>query len=136
MRGTLIIFILLIFFTQFCQAQNSVEIDERLKELYQTTQLKKLKKSNPQLLERLNFYLDHAYIITDQNTDKPTEILGEVMIDDLNNFNILQLEKDQNLKRSWNKISVYKIKGTDQLLVFHAGKNFVHDFQIHYRKIR
>ena len=136
MTRILIICLSLFSFTTLCQAQSSVEIDERLTELYSPDQLKHLKESNPQLLERLNFYLDHAFIITDQNQDKPTEFQGEVIIKDLEHFNILKLEKEQDLKRSWDTISVYKIKGTDRLFVYHSGRNFNRDFQNHYRKIQ
>lgn len=136
MRGNLFICLLLFFFTQICGAQNSIEIDQRLKSIYSFSQLEQFQQSNPQLLERLNFYLDNAFIITDQDKNKPTEFSGEVVIEDLSNFNILELEQDQDLKRSWNTISVYKIKNTDQLLVYHAGKNFMRDFRKHYQKIQ
>ena len=134
MRGIFIIVLLTFSFSSLCQAQRVIEIDKRLKGLYKTSQLKQLKESNPQFLARLNYYLDNAFIITEQNEEKPTDFLGDVVIDDLENFNILKLEKDQNLKRSWDKISVYRIKGTNQLLVYHAGRNFNRDFQKHYRE--
>ena len=136
MSGKFIIFLLAFAFSTFCHGQPVVDIDKRLNELYNPSQLQQLKESNPQFLERLNFYLDNAYIITEQNDEKPIEFSGDVVIDDLKNFNILKLEKDQSLKRSWDKISVYKIIGTNQLLVYHAGRNFNRDFQKHYQKIR
>ncbi len=136
MRGTLILFLITFSFTTFCQAQIVVEIDERLQELYSSSQLKQLQESNPQLLERLNFYLDNAFIITDQNNEKPAKLLGTVTIEDLQNFNILKLEKKQDLKRSWDKISVYQIEGSNQLLVYHSGRNFNRAFNKHYKKNR
>ena len=136
MKSTILIFLLSFTFTTFCQAQNVVEIDERLNNLYSLPQLKELQNSNPQFLERLNFYLDHAFFITEQNAEKRPEVLGVVEINDIENFNILQLEKEQPLKRSWDKISVYEIKGTNQILVYHAGRNFNRDFNKHYQKIR
>ncbi len=136
MRAIFIICLFIFSFAVVCNGQSDINVDDRLVGLYSPSQLNQLKESNPQFLERLNFYLDHAFIITDQNEKKPTELSGNVTIQDLENFNILKLEKEQDLKRSWDKISAYKIEGTNKLLVYHAGRNFNRDFQKHYRKIQ
>ena len=67
-----------------------VVADERLHEVFETTYLDGLVKENPFLIQRWNYYLDHAYYITEdpkmEKHDYPT-----VKIEDLKNFNILKI---------------------------------------------
>jgi len=134
MRAFIAIIFLTLTFTAFSQDLQADFIDARLQEFYSPSQLEHLKTNNPQLLARMNFYLDNAFLITDQSNEKASDIQNEVSIPDLSNFNILRLEKEQDLKRSMNKISVYKIKDTDKLLVFHSERNFNKEFLKYYER--
>lgn len=132
MRALITIIFLTVTFTSFSQEIKTDFIDARLYDIYIPSQLEHLEKNNPQLLARLNYYLDNSYLIIEESDKKPSEILDEVSIPDLANFNIISLEKEQELKRSMKRISVYKIKDTDKLLVFHSERNFNKAFLKYY----
>ncbi|MFK8101046.1 MAG: hypothetical protein AB8G15_00925 [Saprospiraceae bacterium] len=110
-----------------------LDIDQRLLALYDEAYLDRLKKTNPFIIQRLNYYLDNAFYITDYPKGKAATY-PSVEIPDLTNFNILLLEKEQDLKRNWNKITVYQIKDTDKVLVYYAGKDFVKRLNEHYNR--
>ncbi len=105
-------------------SHTSLPIDSRLYEAFDGEYLNTLSTSNPFLLQRWNYYLDHACYIVELPPEKSKADQPSVRIDDLNSFNIFLLEKSQNLKRDWNKRMVYKIENTNQALVFYSGVEF------------
>ena len=133
----LLIALLLCVWTVCAHAQTTtlvsapVEPDQRLFQLYESQYLSQLKQENPTLLERWNFYLDHAWYISELPSEKVTKKLPTVVIADLNNVNILLLEKEQNLHRDWDRQMIYRIRDTNKYLIYHSGKRFVELFNQH-----
>jgi len=111
-------------------AQNTTEththltIDERLYAVFDRGYLEKLRTTQPFFIQRWNFYLDHSWYLSDLPPEKAKAAYPVVHIANLENINILLLEKEQNLRKDWNKREVYAIEGTNQALVFYAGKDF------------
>lgn len=127
-----LVFLTFIIFAQTQnQAHTDLPIDERLHDVYETDYLERLKIENPFLLQRWNFYLDHAWYITDLPNEKDSESYTFISIADLDKVNILLLEKEQNLKKDWNKQQVYKIENTNKVLVYYAGKEFTKKLNEH-----
>lgn len=127
MRITLTILFLISTMAVF--GQTRPELDPRLYEVYDSTYLSRLQNELPTLIYRLNFYLDHAFYITDYPAEKGSPAdLPSVEIEDTSKVNILLLEKEQILIRDFDKQSYYRINQTDQVLVFHSGKKFVEMF--------
>ena len=122
----LIFLICLLCLPLLSPAQNeaSVEIDERLYDVHEPSYLDYLKEANPFLLKRWAFYLDNAFFITKDPEKKPVIDYPIIKIDNLKEFNILKLEKEQSLNRDWDKRMMYKIEGTKKILVFYSGKEF------------
>lgn len=115
--------------TLFAQPQNAdVVIDQRLYEVYEASYLETIKTNNPILLQRWNFYLDHAAYITDIVAEKEYGTLPTVSISNPNNFNIIQLEKEQKIHKDWKMQRMYKIEGTNKVLVYYSGKQFIEKF--------
>lgn len=126
MKGTLTFILLTISILSFAQNKSSetVEIDERLAAVYDIAYLTSLQTQNPFLLQRWSFYLDNAYYITDFPTEKGDPDYPIIEVADLNNINILLLEKSQKMTRDFDQLVKYKIKGTNQVLVYYSGKEF------------
>jgi hypothetical protein len=115
-----------LFNTLFSVAQNAIETvipDDRLYEVYERDYVDGLVIENPFLIKRWNFYLDNAFLIADEVKGKEADY-PTVTISDFDNINILLLEKEQKLQRDWDIPVIYKIRGTDKILVYHAGKDF------------
>jgi hypothetical protein len=108
----------------FLGAQQEVRIDERLLAVYDAAYLERLQAENPFLLQRLNFYLDNAWYISDYPAEKGTLSFPVVQIGDPASFNILLLEKEQVLHRDFEKESAYSINGTRKVLIFRSGREF------------
>ena len=124
MKKWLLLFFL--FLSLFSVAQHVGETivpDNRLYDVYEKDYVDNLVNENPFLIKRWNFYLDNAFLITDEIIEKRNNY-PSVSISDINNINILLLEKEQMLQRAWDKPMIYKIRNTDKLLVYHAGKDF------------
>lgn len=120
------VLLLVLGFPLFLFAQNpsqAVTPDQRLIEAYGQEYIQKLVIENPFLIHRWNYYLDHAFIIRDEVPGKVNDH-PVVHIDDLKNINILKLEKDQKLNRDWDKPTIYTIKDTGKMLIYHSGKDF------------
>lgn len=128
MKNLFLFTFLFISFITFAQRDTSTpslpNIDERLFQVFETTYLKRLQTENPFLIHRWNFYLDNSWYITELPREKEADY-PEVEVDDLKNINILLLEKEQNLRKEWEKQSIYKIKGTNKALVYYPGKIFI-----------
>ncbi|NJL77014.1 MAG: hypothetical protein HC892_20360 [Saprospiraceae bacterium] len=98
------------------QTKNDL-FDERLLVAYDTTYLIRLAQEQPIVLRRLEFYLDHAFYITEDPKSNRFEY-PTVRINDLNAINILQLEREQYLHRHPKQEKAYRIEGTAQVLVY------------------
>jgi hypothetical protein len=120
----------MIGFPMLLSAQQAVpQIDERLLEVYEIDYLQRLQASNPQVLQRLNYYLDHAYYLTEYPAEKGAPDFPEIVIEDLQHINILRLEKEQNLRHAFDRPTQYQIKGSNQILVYYPGEKFNHQFR-------
>jgi hypothetical protein len=113
------------------QAHTGPPIDNRLYEVFDGNFLEHLKSDNPFSLQRLNFYLDHAWYLTELPGAKVAAGYRVISLAGLENINILKLEKEQHLLRDWNRQMVYKIENTSQALVFHSGKEFTRRLNEH-----
>lgn len=112
-------------FSGFSQSNESSSPtpDLRLIEAYGAEYIDRLTIDNPFLIKRWNYYLDNAFYIKD-NVPEKGATYKVVQIDNLENFNILKLEKEQHLERSWDVPTLYKIENTELLLVYYSGKEF------------
>jgi len=98
-----------------------VEPDARLYEIYDEDYLTRLQTSNPFLLQRRNFYLDNAYILSEniKNADYPL-----IRVKDVQNINILLLEKEQSLRHDFKVRTYYSIADTNKILIYRSGEEF------------
>lgn len=118
---------ILFFAILFCQnivAQNTSSIDERLYAVFDADYLQKLEKENSFHLKYYTYYLDNGFEIIAMAAEKKTSY-ETVTIDDLEGFNILKIQKEQTLKRTYETPSFYKIKGTNKLLMLRSEKDFI-----------
>ncbi len=116
------------FFT-FVNAQSDLShtttpYDNRLLEVYSGDYLKSLQDTNPFLLQRLNFYLDNSWYVTELPIEKSLDSYVTIQVEDLSNVNIFLLERKFNLNRQWEKQIVCKIENTTKALVLLSGKAF------------
>jgi len=106
--------------------------DPRLYAAFDSAYIESLRRDNPTLLLRWNFYMDNAFVISDFPPQKgdiaqyPT-----VQIADVANMNILVLEKNQRLVHDWQKPVFYRINNSGQVLMYHPGKEFNRKFREH-----
>ncbi len=128
MKSILLLAFVLLSFSIF--AQNTTEshthltIDKRLYAVFDRGYLEKVRTAHPFFIQRWNFYLDHSWYLSDLPKEKAKAAYPVVQIANLEYINILLLEKEQNLRKDWNKREVYAVAGTDKALVFYAGKDF------------
>lgn len=130
-------FLLLAFSVLSIAQKNTTEIisiDDRLYDVYDKEYLTTLQKDNPFLLKRWSFYLDNAFYISESPSKKDNPEFPIIEIDNIEDFNILLLEKNQTLLRDFDKQTVYKIKGSDKILVYYSGKKFNQKLREHLRK--
>lgn len=113
------------------QTDKEIHIDLRLFDVYEAGYLEKLKTTQPTTIQRWNFYLDNAFYIVDYPKDKGTTNFPEISIPDLSDFNIFQLEAAFGMVRDFNKEMIYKIAGTDKVLVYYSGKRFTENLNEH-----
>jgi hypothetical protein len=99
--------------------------DTRLVALFDADYLQRLQTLQPVQLERLNYYLDHSYEVRPVPTGKSATNLPEVAIPDLATFNIIAFERERDLHRTANSPQVFRIQGTDKLLVLLSESEFV-----------
>lgn len=124
--------LLLLLFPLLLNAQTPCPAvpDARLYAVYDSTYLETVRRDNPTLLLRWNYYLDNAFIISDFPEEKGS--IGQyplVEIPDLKRLNILALERDQPLARDWQKPVFYHIEGTNKVLMYFSGKDFNRKFR-------
>ncbi|HFA51447.1 MAG TPA: hypothetical protein ENJ95_20735 [Bacteroidetes bacterium] len=134
-KNKLFVLFLFISFTTFVHAQQPahthISIDSRLYQAFDSGYLENLITENPFLLNRWNFYLDNSWYVADLPPEKDNGTLPVIQIDDLDNINIFLLEKEQHLKKDWDRARTYRIKNTDLVLVCEPGKNFTEKLNKH-----
>lgn len=128
---TLFFLLLSLLLTAQNNSDTKLNIDERLYEVFEEDYLTRLKTNNPTIIQRWNFYLDHAWYITDTPKEKKLQYTGTVHIDNLDNFNILKLEKEQSIHKDWKKRNIYKIAGADKVLIYYTGQQFTKQLNEH-----
>ena len=142
-KNTMRFVISLLIFVAWCftaEAQanskaDTVHPDERLKIVFSQTYLNKLSADNPLLISKWNFYLDNSYFISDfPEGKKDANTLQVIEVDDFNNINIKQLEKDLGIGPDYERQMIYRIQGTNKLLIYRTGKKFYELFNEHRAK--
>ena len=125
-------FILLFPLSGFSQSSEPAlpEPDPRVIEAHGSHYINRLKTDNPFLINRWNFYLDNAFFITDNVPGKEANY-KTVQIDNLEDFNILIIEKEQKIERAWDVPTIYQIENTEKLLVYYSGKEFNEKLKVH-----
>lgn len=124
-------FLLFIATFAFSQQAENISIDDRLYQVFDRNYLENLKTTNPFLIQRWNYYLDNAWSIKDLPEEKQSSVNQTVTIPNLETINILLLEKQFDLKPDWQKFNFYKIEGTNKMLVYLPGKDFVNRLNEH-----
>ncbi len=128
-KNLILTFLFLSSIFTFVKAQagrthTNLPIDSRLYQAFDSLYLEDVKTANPFLIQRLNFYLDHSWYLTTLPPQKIKPDMPSVRIEDLNNINIFVLEREQDLQKDWDGLSVYKIENSDQVLVLRSRKEF------------
>lgn len=143
MKSYLFALVILIILPEnsFAQSQqvplSSINVDQRLYDVFEKKYIENISKEDPLLIERWVFYLDNAFFISDNALEK-SKAQGEypsVQIANLDKINILQIEKEQGLKHDFYTETIYKIAGTDKYLIYLAGRDFVEKFNTHMKMI-
>lgn len=120
-------------FTTFSQNATVPVADDRIIEVYGQEYINTLSTENPFLIKRWNYYLDHAFYISDDVPEKSKDF-ETITVVDIENINILKLEKEQNIGKAWDLPKAYKIANTNKLLIYHPGKNFNERLREHLAK--
>ncbi len=124
MKNILVILLCICSLSVFGQNKAElVEPDARLADVYSEAYLIRLQTANPFLLQRWNFYLNNAFFITENPADKGATY-PSIEVTDLDNINILQIEKEQKIHHDFKARTYYQIAGTDKMLVYHSGEEF------------
>lgn len=116
------------------EAQTTTVVpDVRLYAAFDSAYLATLQRDHPVLLERWNFYLDHAFIVADYPAGKGLDQLEALPVVQLADpaapINILLLEKTQGLRHAWERPVAYRINDSQRVLMYQSGKAFNRDFQ-------
>lgn len=124
MKNLLVILLCIFSLSAFGQDKPElVEPDARLSNVYSQTYLVRLQTANPFLLQRWNFYLDNAFFVTENPADKGASY-PIIQVEDLENINILLIEKEQKIHHDFKARTYYQIAGTTKMLVYHSGEEF------------
>ncbi len=116
-----------------------VKIDERLYAKYDKAYLEKISRENPELLEKMNFFVEHAGYIIDM-PDKPIEYKDlvrksdhskDITMDEVKNFNIYLYDCQPAIDRS----TYYKIGNTGKLLILRSSQELNRMYD-NYKKIK
>ena len=134
---SLLVVVPFLLFSQQKTVFNPAAIDQRLYAVFGKEYIEESLRSDVFSLQRWTFYLDNAFIISDspQTKDGSEGDFPSVKITDLAHINILQLEKEQNLKRDFYTESIYRIDGTTKYLVYHSGQRFIEAFNAFRREL-
>jgi len=113
MNKILIVFLSIAYFSVSAQYK-SVEPDNRLKEIYPQEKLDYLVASSPNEVAFLNFKLDHSYeLVKDADFIYKDEVLKEIEISDVNDFNFLSL----GIIPLTNKQLYYKVINSEYIMM-------------------
>jgi hypothetical protein len=104
--------------------------NQRLEAVYGPEWVALMLVESPHTVDRLNFYLDNSYTIVELPADK-ANTYGTVEIADLSQINILQLEHEQKIRPDMKISRMYQIKGTNKVLVYISGQQFVTKWNTH-----
>ena len=125
-----LVVLFIVIFSPFIsiRAQNTStgQIDERLRAVFDEKYLQSI--SNDSFwINKWQFYLDNAFFLSDQSTDKSGNEIsnGTIEVPDLKNINILLLEKTYNLKRDYYTHKAYKIKNSSLYLVYLPTRDYI-----------
>ena len=91
--------------------------DERLTVKYASKYLDRMEEKSPVIYQRINYYLDHSYMIIDNPNGKFDQLKDEISIQNLDEINILELERAFDIQPDYKMRRVFRIKGTDKVLV-------------------
>jgi hypothetical protein len=118
-----ILIILFCIFSLSAFGQKKIEPDARLSDVYSEAYLIRLQTANPFLLQRWNFYLDNAFFVAENPADKGATY-PTIEVAELENINILLIEKEQKTHHDFKARTYYQIAGTTKMLVYHSGEEF------------
>jgi hypothetical protein len=135
---SLLVVVPFFLFSQQNTVFNTAAIDQRLYAVFGKEYIDESLRSDVFSLQRWTFYLDNAYIIVNESPTKDGSAgdFPTVRIPDLAHINILQLEKEQDLKRDYYTEAIYRIEGTTKYLVYHSGRNFIEAFNAFRRELK
>lgn len=124
MKNLLFILFCMLSLSAFGQSETKlVEPDARLNNVYAEHYLMRLQEANPFIIQRWNFYLDNAFFVAENSPEKGATY-PTVEIADLENINILLIEKEQKIHHDFKARTYYQIAGTNKMLVYRSGKEF------------
>lgn len=112
------------FVSLLLAAQQEIRPDERLYAVYEAGYLERLQAENPFLIQRLNFYLDHGWYLSDYPLEKGEINFPVIQAGDTGSINILLLERESGVRKDFEKETVYSINGTRKVLIFRSGREF------------
>jgi hypothetical protein len=112
--------------------------DPRVLAAFGSKYVDEISKGDKFWLYKWNFYVQKAYYVSDSPEPKMGADFAypEVTISDLNNINILILEKNQALDRDFHSETYYKIVGSDKYLVYRSGEYMSERFNIYWEAVR
>ncbi len=127
MKNLILTFFFLLPISTFVRAQaahtyTNLPIDSRLYQVYDSLYLTNVKAGNPFLIQRMNFYLDNSWYLTTLPAQKMAPNMPAIQIKDLDNINIMALEKERQIVRDWDQIKVYRIENRERVLVLRSGQ--------------
>ena len=91
--------------------------DERLTVKYASKYLDRMEEKSPVIYQRINYYLDHSYQIIDEPKGKFDQLKDEISIQNLDEVNILELERTFDIQPDYKMRRVFRIKDTNKILV-------------------
>ncbi|MEM1326493.1 MAG: hypothetical protein AAGI23_11090 [Bacteroidota bacterium] len=107
--------------TQAQSTITSVQVDERLYEVYDEDYLTRILEERPFLIKRWNFQLDYAYYLTGSEKalaqDHPT-----IAVKDITAINIIALMREHQLLPHPQLEKSYRIANTNQVLVLRSSR--------------
>lgn len=135
MKFVVIVFGLFIHISLIGQSAADVVPDKRLLDVYTPEYINNLSAKSPHLIQRLNYYLDHSYYVSKVHKHKRTNVMDTIKIQDLEDINILALERDLGIGADRDEFTSYKIEGSDLFLIYLSAKRFTESYNKHFRRL-
>jgi hypothetical protein len=120
MKSTLFLLFILAFGSSFSQDN----YDSRLLSKFSEERILELQQDHSSVLDYWSFYLDHSYEIVDMPLGKMNSDLPEIDVKKKKQFNIL----DYDLKGAGEQKTIYRLKGTNQILILHSASEIAQAF--------